>query len=285
MTVKELLYQWLCVIKLTLNKHTYNDYLNYSNHVIDYIGDRHISGLSSSDLQQMFLQMLDDHGISYVIHAHRIFRIAIHYALDNDILCKDILRSVKLPKQQKYNPVFLSPLELKRLIKCSEDYGIYNAVILAGCAGLRRGECLALAVSDLDRERCLIRVSHSAEWKNGKRIISSPKSESGNRILMVSPAFIQSLLDHTDSDYLCDYSQSVLCRRLSRCLSENGFAHMRFHDLRHTFASLALDAGTNIKVLQSRMGHASIRLTLDTYAHLDVSAQAKSADLFDDFLI
>ena len=285
MTVKDLLTYWLSIVKLTLKPHTYSDYLNYSNHVIEYIGDVELSSLNSITVQHMFFDMLDKYGSNSVLHAYTVFRIAVNYAIDNDLLLKNPLKGVKLPQKQKFLPTFLSSADLKRLLHCSEEYGIYNAVLLAGCLGLRRGECLGLSLSDVDSDRSIIHVSRSAEWKDGVRYTSSLKSESSHRFLLVSPLFIDSLMRHTESTYFCDYSQSVLCRRLTNCLKDNGFPHLRFHDLRHTFASISVVNGENLKVLQAKLGHSSIQLTLDTYAHLDLSAQESTSHMFDDFLL
>ena len=285
MTVKALIFQWLGIVKMTLMPHTYRDYLNYSNHIIEYIGDMDMELLTSQNVQDMYFSMLDRYNPKTVLHAHTVFRIIVHYGIENDILLKDPLKGVKLPKKRKFSPTFLSAAELKRLLHCSEEYGIYNAVLLAGCAGLRRGECLALSVADIDTDRNVIHVSRSAEWKDGKRCFSSCKSTSSHRLLLVSDKFIESLMNHTDGEYFCDYSQSVLQRRLARCLKENNFSPMRFHDLRHTFASISVVNGDNLKVVQARLGHSSIQLTLDLYAHLDLSAQESSSSLFDDLII
>lgn len=281
MKVFDFLYTWLSIVRMSVSAHTFNDYMVYVNHIDSYIGNIDIEELTYQDVQRMYTSMCATDGAKQVLHMHSIFRIAINYALDIDVIGKNPLRGVILPKKEKYHPVFISGAELRRMLSLSDYYGIYNAVLLAGCLGLRRGECLALHRSDLDPDRNIITVSRSAEWKDGRRIISSPKSETSYRKLLISEAFATALLTHSHSDYFCDYSQSVLYKRFSALLRENSFKPMRFHDLRHTYASLLLESGVDIKVIQSRLGHSSVSLTLDTYAHVDVRSQTVSSTVLD----
>lgn len=281
MKVKEFLYKWLCLVRMSVSKHTFDDYSVYINHVNYYIGDIDIDCLTFNVIQQMYSDMCAKDGANQVLHTHSIFRIAINYALDTDVIAKNPLRGVLLPKKKKYYPTFVSADDIRRMLSVADDYQIYNAILLAGCAGLRRGECLALHRSDLDLDKCIITVSSSAEWKNGVRAISSLKSDSSHRKLLVSEAFASALINHATTDYFCDYSQSVLQRRFAALQREHGFKKMRFHDLRHTYASLLLESGVNIKVIQSRLGHTSVSFTLDTYSHVDLSSQTSSATVLD----
>ena len=258
------------------------DYMHSMNHVLCNTPRMQLQDFGRAEVQQLYNFLALNHSPNLALHVHSVLRIAINYAIDNDLIVKNPLRGVVLPKKEKYHPVFISANELQTLLIASEYHGIYNAVLLAGYAGLRRGEVLGLTVPYVDTEKCILEICRSVEYRNGERIVSLPKSDNSYRRLLVSERFISRLLEHHDgSEYFCDYTQGVLYKRFSKCLKETGMKPMRFHDLRHTYASLLLESGEDIKNISFRLGHSSVTLTLDTYVHLNTNSQRSSADALD----
>lgn len=159
--------------------------------------------------------------------------------------------------------------------------------LIAVDTGLRRGELLGLHWQDVDLSRKLLYVRRSlGRIREGNRYVvreMAVKTRHSRRTIDVSPAVVAALLVHrTNGDSHTDYvfrsraggpiDPSDLNRVFRRHLALAGLPHVRFHDLRHTHASLLIEAGVHPKAIQVRMGHASITTTLNTYGHLMPSA-------------
>ena len=156
-------------------------------------------------------------------------------------------------------------------------------------SGLRKGELVALQWSDLDEANCTISVSKQASWDTeGNLILSQPKT--GNSIREVSiPRDAVELLKqehakHSDNPWMFPssrtgemYHPDSVVNLHKKILKDAGLEHIRFHDLRHTFATLALQNGVDIKTVSGMLGHFSAGFTLDTYAHVTTSAKREAA--------
>jgi integrase len=162
--------------------------------------------------------------------------------------------------------------------------------------GMREGELLGLHIEDIDLRHHIINIRHSAQYLSHRGIvISEPKTDSAKRAIKV-PDFIWTVLkDHLDS---LERNQGLvfttrngtpflprnLLKDFKTCLEEAGLLDMRFHDLRHTTASLLLSQGVHPKVVQEMLGHSQISLTLDTYSHVLPGLQDEAASKMDRIL-
>ena len=163
-------------------------------------------------------------------------------------------------------------------------------------SGLRKGELVALQWTDLDEANCTISVSKQASWDtDGTLILSQPKT--GNSIREVSiPQDAVELLKqehtkHPDNPWMFPssrtgemYRPDSVVNLHKKILKDAGLEHIRFHDLRHTFATLALQNGADVKTVSSMLGHYSAGFTLDTYAHVTTDAQLKAAQTMGNIL-
>jgi integrase len=165
-----------------------------------------------------------------------------------------------------------------------EDRTIYA---LAVYAGLRRGEALGLTWVDVDLGRGVIRVERG--WDDGEGELP-PKSESGRRVVPITVPLRGLLNDHRAPHgregpiFARRPWSSRAPARARRAWQDAGLPVLTLHEARHTFASLALAAGWNVKVLSTFMGHGSITITLDTYAHLLDGAEAEAGAMLDAYL-
>jgi integrase len=180
----------------------------------------------------------------------------------------------------------------------------YEAIYyLAIHTGMRQGELLGLKWSDLDWDRETVHVQRQIKRVPGQGMVfGSPKTKSGIRTIKIGSGILKSLLDHkdrqllekmaagenwTDHDLIFPTSvgtpehQSTLRKDFLRVLKRSGLPEIRFHDLRHTAATLLLNNNIPVIVVSKRLGHAKTSITLDTYGHLIHSMQDEAAKVMD----
>jgi integrase len=212
-----------------------------------------------------------------------VVRQVLAMAVDENRLVLNPVDGVELPSVQAVEQRFLTLEQLHRLAAAAAEHG--SLVYLLGTCGLRFGEVAELRWRDIDRERLNIRISRSVTLVDGKFVIGTPKSGKGRTVGL--PAFVVDLLGKaSDLDALVFpdseggymrgsnvrrrwWSQAVAAAELyPRTVGGKTVYEFKLHELRHTAASLAIQAGANVKSLQNMLGHESAALTLDRYGHL-----------------
>jgi integrase len=209
-------------------------------------------------------------------------------------ISKNVAKSVKLPKAKYTEKNFYTKDEIKKLLIAVKDTELETPVMLAVNYGLRRGEVLGLRWMDIDFENNKILIQNT-RTKLGENIEKKPKSESSRRSLPLYPSFKQYLLqlkeknNGKDLDYVClnnlgkPMPTSVLNANFDKLLNKNNLRHIRFHDLRHTNASLLLSLGASLKEIQEWLGHAMFKTTADLYTHISVELKNLNADRLENF--
>ena len=160
--------------------------------------------------------------------------------------------------------------------------------------GARQGELIALRWKNIDLDRGIVRIERSYNKLNGE---SDPKTRSGKRSIIISDELLKILGDHRDavggspSDLVFSNGagnhinhQNMMTREFYPALKRAKLPHVRFHDLRHTYATILITMGENIKFIQKQLGHASLTITMDTYGHLLPEASNDFGKRFDTFI-
>ena len=163
----------------------------------------------------------------------------------------------------------------------------YYAFEMLYWTGIREGELLALTPADFDFEKRTVTINKSFQHLNGRDIITSPKTEKGNRTIQL-PKFLcgemqdylKMLYDVGLEDRMFPVTKSYLHREMDRGAKEAGVKRIRIHDIRHSHVSLLIDMGFSATAIADRVGHESIDITYN-YAHLFPSKQAEMADKLD----
>ena len=169
--------------------------------------------------------------------------------------------------------------ELQRFLIQAKFEGYYEVFLLDLATGLRRGELMALQWDDLNFKTGVLNVNEQVYDVRGQLQISTPKTKNSVRKIVLPPAVVAVLREYkktVDSRWMfpspvkedCPIIPGVVRRRLQLILEHAGCKHVRFHDLRHTFATLALENGMDVKTLSAMMGHVSAATTLDIYTHI-----------------
>lgn len=304
-TIKNLLDEWVEVyVKPQLAPSTLRGYLvNINNHIIPYIGNILLQQLTPINVQEMYTKLekkkLSPRSIKYV---HTTLREALQYAFKMQMIPRNVCDFVSTPKQIKYKAQVYDQEEVKQLLTLCQNTNMEVPITLAVGIGLRRGEVLGLKWSDVDFKNGYLTVQTNLVSIKGKLIFSTPKTSAGNRTIAI-PEYIIILLkkhkleqsknrfalgnSYNNHDLVCckedgnPINPSNFSQKFNRFLSKTNLKHIRFHDLRHTCATLMLTYGIPAKVASQRLGHSNISITLDTYSHVLNEVEQQVATTFD----
>lgn len=181
---------------------------------------------------------------------------------------------VDLPKglSNKITPVFLTKEESNKLLNClkNEDLKYQIIVRLALQCGMRRSEIVGLTWNDIDFTRNTININKTLSYLKGQgQIVANTKNESSKRIIYANEDLIRLICTlPKNSDFLFNKEHiDDITKWFNRFLRRHDLKHMRFHDLRHTHATLLISNGVNMKTVSTRLGHSSINTTLNLYTH------------------
>lgn len=279
-TFSELLERFLAAKTREVKPRTLEDYrYTLEKYALPAFGNKRISQITPATVDA-FLSDLGERGISPAVagKVYRYVKTVLRYAVRLELLEKDPTLPVQPPRKIRPEMDYLKPEEVRRLLDSTD--GQLRAILAVAClAGLRVGEICGLRWRDIDFKAGTIRVVRSYDPKHG---FSEPKSRHGKRAVPMSFRLQEILLDHYrergqpgPEELVFPNSlgkpkdrNALVFREFKRALKEAGLREVRFHDLRHTYAALAIASGMDLKALQAAMGHHSITMTADHYGHL-----------------
>ena len=237
---------------------------------------------------------------------YRTLRSIFKYAIQWKVLVKNPLEGVTKPKNRNKKEVSAyDEEEVAVIFKALNDEPFKWRIfaMLAIVAGIRRGENLALEWSDMDFENSRIDIHQSIVSADGKTEIKDTKTDSSNRLVSLPSSVIEELKKYrvhwvqeklkaknwteTEHEWLFHQRNGTYAHPSSATHWWNKFAkkldikYIRLHDLRHTSASLLIAQGVHAKIISERLGHANIKITMDTYGHALRSADQAAADKFE----
>ena len=308
---------WLKMIRPTVSAATYNIYRSMVDARIDrYFRELGVTlgALTPSQLQTFYQTILDDgNTTNTVIHYHAVLHRALKNAVKKDVIDRNPADRVDKPRKNRYQASHYTREEMLRLFSVIEGDPLEPAIRIAAYYGLRRSEVLGLKWDAINFKDKTISIRHKVVelTEGGKSVLQGEdvlKTKSSVRTLPLLPV-IEDLLRREKQRqetyrglfrgaYCKDYLDYVCVDQMGRLLRPNyvtehfawiiqkyGLRKIRFHDLRHTAASLLLANGVPMKQIQIWLGHSTFSTTADIYAHLDVSAQRETglvaASLYD----
>jgi len=271
-------------------------------HILPMLGRSSLTKLTSLDLQRLYTVKLAE-GLSprTVGHIHRVLHRALGQALRWDLVVRNVCDAVDPPKVIRTEIRALNPGEARRLLAAAADDPLEALYVLALTTGMRQGELLGVKWQDIDLDNGSLQVRRTIGRVRGQGFVESePKSAKGRRQIVLAPSAVSALRQHwdrqfterlgagalpgTDTLVFCNglgrpiEPQNLLYRSFRQLLTRAGLPRMRFHDLRHSAASLLLSMGTHPKIVQELLGHSQISLTLDTYSHVLPGLQRQAVD-------
>ena len=312
MLFSEYLKQWLEVVRVRVKIATFCSYQDMvTNTIAPYFEKKKLTlrELEARHIQQFYTEKLKTVSANSVIHYHAVIYQALKYAMKTDMVPQNVAMKVDRPRKQQYQPTFLDADEMQELFKVVKGTKLELPVLVAAFYGLRRGEVLGLKWDAIDFQRGTLTIKRTVTEVrlDGKTEIieqESAKTKSSLRTLPLVGSFKDYFMEVKQAQevnksvcgncYNYDYDGYVFVDELGErmkpdyltnyfptYIQRHGIRKMRFHDLRHSCASLLLANGVPLKQIQEWLGHSDFSTTANIYAHLDYSSKISSAQAME----
>lgn len=317
-TLGEFLASWLRdVAKPSVRQRTYRNYAGVVNtHISPVLGGIRLVKLSPQHLQRFYREK-QEQGLTRTVRlCHAVLHRALGQATKWGLIARNVADLVDAPRVPKREFTPLSPEEAQRLLAAAEGDRFHALYVLAVTCGLRQGELLGLKWEDVDLERGTLQVKRQLQWvkaeeerKGGRKrpepkwVLTEPKSAKSRRVVSLPAVAVAALKKHKAAQaeerlrmgevwqdlgfVFCtsigtpESPSNLRKRSFVPLLEKAGLPKVRFHDLRHTCATVLLAQGVHPKVVQEQLGHSQISLTLDTYSHVLPALQREAAAKMD----
>lgn len=308
-TIRAFLRKWLDNCRQQgLSPNTVRGYtVNMENHVIPCLGDTLLTQLKPTDLEKLYAKLkqkgLSNTSIRYI---HNNLHKALGYGVRLQMLPRNPADMVTPPRVDRFEASTLSPEQVVKLLDACENTEVFWPVLLAVTLGLRRGEALGLRWEDVDLDARRITITHSALCNSQEGFtVSETKTPSGRRTLML-PDYVAEMLQrrldvlrdrrnqfgdgYNEMNLVCfrelggPFTTNALQHQFNKVLLKAGLPKVRFHDLRHTNATLLLRTGIPAKIVSSMLGHSGIQVTMDRYSHVAPDMQEGAVHAMDNIL-
>ena len=307
-TVSRYLRRWLDMKRIKVRPRTIEFYELRIRHLDKLIGSISLQRLSPLHIEQAYGQLTREVSPAMAAGAHRTLRAALNQAVKWRLIAVNPVAAVDPPRAHRPVITPLTPKQVGAFLEAAAKTPLYSLYLAGVLTGLRRGELLALRWDDVDLKGKTITVQRTLTKGGPNAIFSPTKTRSGYRVVEISDVLVSVLRGHRrqqrehrlllgsiwiennlvwPSECGTAMTPSVLHRHFKKLLEAAELSKgTRFHDLRHTHASLLLASGTtSLKLIQERLGHSSITITADTYSHLLPGAQRKAADRLEKMVL
>jgi integrase len=305
-TLAEYLEKWLKdYAKPNLSPRGFERYESIARvHLIPSLGNISLTQLRSEHLQAHYSAKLNE-GLSplTVRYHHIVLHKALQTAVKWGLVSRNVADGVDVPHIHRNEMQTWDEFEITHFLEVAKDSPYYTLFFTALYTGMRRSEMLALRWQDIDFLFSQVSVSRSLhQLKDGSYVFTQPKSAKSRRTIALSPSAILTLQENKekqeatraklgvplkDDDLVFSTLEgkplrpNTVSRAWTMLAARAGVKVIRLHDARHTHASLMLKQGVHPKIVQERLGHASIQITLDTYSHVAPGLQEAAAAQFD----
>jgi len=274
------------------------------NHIKPSLGTIPLNILNTNTIQTWVNDMIKK-GLSpkTIRNTFNVLNPALKKAVLLRMLPHNPCEGVALPKLQKPKVEVYTKAESKQVLSAAKGTDLYLFVLLSLSLGTRRGELSALKWENIDFEKRTIKVCESRVHANKTVIEKDPKSEAGNRTITVGSDVMNELRKAKEAYdekakepwfrdlgfVICKedgtpYRPDSLTQKWERFTERNNLPHIKLHGLRHTNATTLIAAGISPKVVQQRLGHADVSITLNTYTHVLPSMDKEAAEKIDNIL-
>lgn len=306
-TVREFLEQWLSIyVETNTSPRTVEGYREkIRSYIIPRIGTIPIAKLTPQHVQSIYAEMLDK-GLSArtALHAHRVLREALGHGMKWGLLVRNVCDSVDPPRPQRKEMTALDAPDIQRFLNAASASPYGPFFFLALYTGMRRSELLGLKWSAVDLTTKAISVTATLQRIPGQGLqVMQPKTSRSRRLVSLPPeaaALLGGLkvkqreahqdlsMEWSESSYVFSHPDgrpmypNTVSLAFAKIIKKAGLPHVRLHDLRHTHATIMLKQGVDPKTIADRLGHASVVITLDTYAHVLPGMQEAAALKFEE---
>jgi len=306
-TLKQFLEYWLeDVEKPTIRR--INTYMNVRSlvhvHLIPGLGYMRLQKLATSDIQSLYAKKLrEGTSASLIVSVNGVLHKALEHARLLKIVGVNVAHGIALPHMEKYEGPVLEAEQARLLLEKARERDLDVIIALAVVAAMRRGEILGLRWSDINLTKGELQISRTLSYRAGYSFFENkPKSKTSERPIML-PRFLIDLLNAhrvrqlelkaaagsswVERDLVFPDAKGkfivpdTLLYRFHRLLEEVGLPRMRFHDLRHSAATILLSMGVPANMVQELLGHSNVSITLGIYGHVLPSTRKETLDRLD----
>lgn len=288
MTINELSKEFMeKYAKRKLRPNTIRGYeTNIRKHILPVLGEKQADQITEKDIDELGEALAEKIlNAKSMIYVHATLRKMLNYGNKKGWFQNTVYSIYDLPRVEEYKHTILKEEEIEWLLRWSWNWDdpVHVAVKLALKYGMRRGEILGLKKEDVDAVNNIIHIQRTRSFENGKEIITPCKTKNSNRYILVKEVDRKALLKERPGNrkWLIDITPTQLDKQFQKHLKNNGIKHIRFHDLRHSYATLMLQKGVNPKIVSTVLGHSGVQVTLNIYSHPDVSMQVTCLEAFD----
>ena len=304
-TVRDYLARWLDDAGTRLRPSSLRRYQDAIRlYVTPHIGAIPLARLTAADLNRLYAAALDAGRAPATIRlVHNVLHTALSDAVRWDLLARNVADAATPPRKPEPRWTVWDAAQVQAFLAAAADDDLEALWRLAVLTGMRRGELLGLRWEDVDLEHGALFVRQTLVRGAGSRLQrGEPKTAASRRRIALPPSAVASLRRHRarqlahilavrpayDDQGLvfatplgAPIHPNTLYARFAALIAKAKLPPIRFHDLRHTHASLLLAAGVHPKIVQERLGHGSIALTLDLYSHVSADLQERAAQALD----
>lgn len=308
MTVEEWFEAWMLTRESVLRPNTIRNYKDrFYRNISPKIGKYKLSEVRPIDCQAILNSMATEYAGSTIYQAHMTMTTIFKSAYDNDLIKKNPVNgTVKAPKARTFKIRFLTIEEQQKFLSAATGTSNYNQYRLIFETGLRTSEMIGLKWSDIDWEKRVIKVRRNLEYRysRGEWLFGPTKSKSGERdipmtdniymMLLYMSANKVNLLKSTPKEFRdiiflnrkgLPTKNSTYDNHIVKLCEMCGVNRFSMHTMRHTFATRCVESGMDYKTLQTILGHSSLKMTMDRYAHVTDDTRTIEMDKFAAYAI
>jgi len=299
--------EWMDGAESNLKQTTANGYRRAIDKLKATLGQVRLQDLTPLGIERAYRQLIvSGLAAKTVRHSHTVLRRALADAERLGLVSRNAAAAAKAPAVVDKEQSTWMPVELNTFLSSVADHRLFAAFVLSATTGMRRGELLGLRWREVDLDSGRVSIVRTITTVNGQPIETSTKTNKSRRRVALDTATVEVLRAHREREeverkaagsawhetglvFTLEDGSAIHPDRFSRWFSRlvelAGVPHIRLHDLRHTHATLALEAGVHPKVVSERLGHATVGITLDLYSHvspaMDEDAAERIAGLLD----
>ena len=299
-TVEQFLKNWLEAIRPSIRERTWAGYEQHVRlHAVPALGKMTLTQLTPQHLQHLYSDRLKA-GLSptSVHHLHATIHGALEQAVRWNLVPRNVADLVDPPRNAHFEMTTLSPEQARLFLETVAGNRLETLYVLALTTGMRQGELLGLRWRDVDFEEGTLQVRGSLQRIGGKLTVTATKTQHSQRRVSLTPSAVSALRRHrivqkeerlrlgaawqgeelvfTNEIGRPIGSASLLRLSFLPVLKRAGLPQMRFHDLRHSAATLLLGRGVHPKIVSEMLGHSKIGTTLDLYSHVTPTMQREA---------
>jgi integrase len=306
LTVGQYFEEWLSTHVLHLRQKTSPQYQQITrDYILPVLGHYRLKDLRYEHVDNLYRTLLSkDVSARTIRYVHSILHRGLEDAVRRGILLRNPAHGVRLPRKEHFEMRFFDEHQVMQFLQAAKGSRYEALYHLAVKTGMRQGELLGLKWSDLDWKKGALRIRRQLQRVNGHgRILTSPKTKNAYRTILLGEQTLQALRLHLEFQnmerrFLVKYDPvmdlifvssvgtpvevSNMIKDYKLVLAKAGLPLIRFHDLRHTAATLMLNNGVPVLVASKILGHSKASTTLDIYGHLIPAMQEEAARIMDD---